>query len=85
MGATTRKGTRQAAASVRQVGIRTETIRLAAFLKWVRVAESGGQAKQLVQAGRVRVNGVVEQHRGRQLVAGDHVAVGTHTFVIARE
>ncbi len=37
---------------------------------------SGGEAKVLIQAGEVLVNGEVETRRGRQLVPGDVVEVG---------
>ena len=37
---------------------------------------SGGEAKVLIQAGEVLVNGEVETRRGRKLVAGDVVEVG---------
>ncbi|MFS8836671.1 RNA-binding S4 domain-containing protein [Synechococcus sp. WC101] len=42
----------------------------------LRLDGSGGQAKQLIQAGQVRVNGEVETRRGRKLRPGDEVAVG---------
>ena len=48
-------------------------ITLDQFLKHRNVADSGGEAKQLIQAGLVRVNGVAESRRGRKLVAGDRV------------
>ena len=32
---------------------------------------SGGQAKHLIREGKVQVNGAVETHPGRKLVAGD--------------
>lgn len=36
---------------------------------------SGGQAKVWVQNGQVRVNGEVDQRRGRRLRAGDRVEI----------
>lgn len=44
-------------------------------MKWAGTAPTGGQAKVLVQSGRVSVNGRVEYRRGRQLAPGDRVAV----------
>lgn len=52
-----------------------ETIRLGQFLKWSGVADTGGEARELVQAGCVRVDGEVETRRGRQLVPGQQVTV----------
>jgi len=69
----------------RQVGIRTETIALDAFLKWAGVAGTGGEAKRWIQAGRVQVNGTKERRRGRALHAGDRVQVpGGTSLVVVR-
>jgi len=57
-------------------------IKLDQFLKWQGVVETGGQARQLVQAGRVRVNGQIETRRGRKLVSGDAVTIGNQTFTV---
>jgi len=37
---------------------------------------SGGEAKILIQAGEVRVNGEIETRRGRKLQSGDVIEVG---------
>ena len=42
-------------------------IRLGQFLKVAVLVETGGEAKALVQAGEVLLNGEVETRRGRQL------------------
>lgn len=60
------------------VPIRDDAIRLGQFLKLADLVESGAEAKPLVQAGEVTVNGEVETRRGRRLVRGDVVAVGGH-------
>lgn len=54
---------------------RGEYIKLDQFLKLAQVAETGGQAKAMIQAGLVQVNGEVETRRGRKLRAGDRVLV----------
>lgn len=71
--------------ATRRVVIATPTVALGAFLKWAQVVDSGGAAKQLVQSGRVKVNGVVERRRGRTLVPGDRVAVGADTLEVTRQ
>jgi len=63
-------------AEPRGVAIREETIRLGQLLKLAGIAESGGEARELVQDGVVRVNGKVETRRGRQLREGDVVEAG---------
>lgn len=40
---------------------------------------SGGEAKVLIQAGEVRVNGEIETRRGRKLREGDVIEVGEGT------
>jgi len=45
-------------------------------LKAASLVGSGGEAKVLIQAGEVLVNGEVETRRGRKLEAGDVVELG---------
>lgn len=49
--------------------------RLDHFVKLVSEAGTGGQAKLLIQAGEVKVNGEVETRRRRKLTAGDVVEI----------
>jgi ribosome-associated protein len=65
--------------SERDVPIREDTIRLGQLLKLAGLAESGGHARELVQAGAAQVNGEVEVRRGRQLRRGDVVTLGAET------
>jgi ribosome-associated protein len=51
-------------------------IRLGQLLKLADVADSGGEAKELLADGRVAVNGEVETRRGRQVRPGDVVVAG---------
>ena len=51
-------------------------ITLGQALKASDLVGSGGEAKVLIQAGEVLVNGEVETRRRRKLVAGDVVEVG---------
>ena len=45
-------------------------------LKVASLVGSGGEAKVLIQAGEILVNGEVETRRGRKLQEGDVVEVG---------
>ena len=51
-------------------------ITLGQALKAADLVGSGGEAKVLIQAGEVRVNGEVETRRGRKLEKGAVVEVG---------
>lgn len=55
------------------ITIDTAFIRLDALLKLAGACATGGQAKLLVQGGKVLVNGQVCTMRGKKLVKGDRV------------
>lgn len=61
---------------MRDVTIRGDMIRLGQLLKLAGLADSGGEARVLLEEGAVTVNGEPESRRGRQLRGGDAVAVG---------
>ena len=51
-------------------------------LKAASLVGSGGEAKVLIQAGEVSVNGEVETRRGRRLQEGDVIEVGDERLEI---
>ena len=57
------------------IPIRGQTIDLDQFLKLAGIADSGGQAKQLIQSEAVQVNGKIETRRRATLKGGDIVTV----------
>ena len=57
-------------------------ITLGQALKVVNVVGTGGEAKVLIQAGEVRVNGEVETRRGLKLREGDLVEVGNERMEV---
>jgi ribosome-associated protein len=65
-----------ASTPVRDVDVQG-TIRLGQFLKLSGLVEHGADAKDVVAAGEVTVNGRAETRRGRQLAGGDVVAFGS--------
>lgn len=67
----------------REIVIRGDVIRLGQLLKLAGIAGSGTEAKALLQEGVVAVNGEREERRGRQLRAGDVVAVGDDVVRVA--
>jgi len=60
---------------VRDVEVRPGGIALGQLLKFAGLVDTGGDAKALLAAGEVAVNGAVETRRGRSLVVGDVVEV----------
>ena len=59
----------------RDVPIRGEMIRLGQLLKLTGVTDGGGETKAFLATEQVLVNGEPETRRGRQLRAGDTVAI----------
>lgn len=57
------------------IKINTDTIKLDQFLKWANIAETGGQAKNMIQAGEIKVNDEIEYRRSHKLVPGDRVEI----------
>ena len=53
------------------ISITTEFIKLEALLKFAGVTDTGGEAKNLIQEGQVKVNGEVCLMRGKKLRPGD--------------
>lgn len=68
-----------------KVFISTEFIRLDAFLKFQGISETGGQAKQFIQDGIVKVNGEVCTARGKKIRSGDIVSVFSADYEITDE
>lgn len=64
------------------VPIHTDFIPLDAFLKWAGLVGTGGEAKQVIQSGSLRVNGEPELRRGRKLVEGDLISLGNSAWRI---
>lgn len=57
------------------IEIREGSIRLGQLLKLASLVEDGVEAAELIRNGLVKVNGDIEERRGRQLGVGDVVEV----------
>jgi len=68
---------------VREVSIAEDGIRLGQLLKLAGLVDTGADAKTVLAAGEVRVNGEVETRRGRQLRRGDVVELGRDSVRVA--
>ncbi len=62
--------------------ISTEFIKLEAAMKFAALTETGGEAKEVIQEGRVTVNGETCTMRGKKLRPGDVFAYGGQEFAI---
>lgn len=65
------------------VKINTDFIQLQSFLKFKGISETGGQAKEFIQDGLIKVNGEVCTARGKKIRNNDVVtAFGTDYTII---
>ena len=58
-----------------KIEIHTEFIKLDALLKFAAVVETGGDAKLIIQEGRVAVNGETCLMRGKKMYPGDTCSI----------
>lgn len=65
--------------------ISTEFIRLDSFLKFKGIAETGGQAKQFIQDGIIKVNGEACSARGKKIRSGDIISAFSIDYCIKNE
>ena len=66
-----------------RVKIQTEYIKLQDLLKFTGAVETGGEAKEVIQAGEVTVNDEVCTMRGKKLRPGDQAQFDGKRFIVA--
>jgi len=67
---------------MRKVEIKKEPVELYKILKFEGLASSGGEAKWVIEQGRVVVNGLVETRKRKKIVSGDIIEFATEEFRI---
>ncbi|MEI7883752.1 MAG: RNA-binding S4 domain-containing protein [Clostridia bacterium] len=68
-----------------KIAISTEKLKLDQFLKWASIVNSGGEAKEIILAGTVQVNGKLALGRNKLIFAGDIVKVGANSYLVVKE
>ena len=68
---------------MKEVFIKSETIKLDQFLKWAGIFSTGGEAKLAIAKGNVKVNGVIETKRSR-ISESDIIELAGHGSMIVR-
>ena len=68
-----------------KVLITTEFIKLDSFLKYAGLTDTGGQAKEMVLEGMVKVNGEVCTMQSKKIRPGDVVEAAGRRFEAAAE
>lgn len=66
----------------RPVTVRAVPIELCQFLKFGGLTATGGEAKQVIGAGQVRLNGAVETRKRKKLLPGDQVTYAGQTITV---
>ena len=69
----------------RDISVREVPIELCQFMKFGGLAATGGEAKAVISAGKVLLNGVVETQKRKKLQAGDRVSFEGRTLVVQVE
>ena len=64
------------------IKIHTEYIKLQELLKFAGAVETGGDAKLIIQEGRITVNGAVCTMRGKKLRPGDKACIDGETELV---
>lgn len=67
---------------MKEITIITEFIKLQDLLKFAALAETGGEAKLMVQDGLVSVNGEVCTQRGKKIRPGDEVVLNDQHLTV---
>ena len=67
-----------------ELKLRDDYIKLGQALKAAGLVESGSDAKQVIQDGKVTVNGEVDFRRGRKLYDGDTVEYNNEKIIIKK-
>lgn len=65
-----------------EIKIHTEFIKLQDLLKFAGAVETGGDAKLIIQEGRVTVNGAICTLRGKKMRPGDKACIDGETELV---
>lgn len=67
---------------MKNISINTEFIKLDQFMKWADVVPTGTEAKIIISEGLVKVNGEIENRRGKKLRKDDIIEVNGIKYII---
>ena len=66
---------------MRKVALNKEPVELFKLIKFEGLAQSGGEAKKMIEEEMVYVNGEIETRKRKKIVAGDIIKVGDDQFI----
>jgi len=65
---------------MRKVTLNHQPVELFKLIKFEGLANSGGEAKKIIEEGLVSVNGEIETRKRKKIVAGDIISIGDEKF-----
>ncbi|CAM3670551.1 putative RNA-binding protein (plasmid) [Legionella longbeachae NSW150] len=65
---------------MKDVFINKEPVELFKILKFEGITSSGAEAKEMIAAGSVLVNGIIEKQKRKRMVAGDTIELKGEVF-----
>ncbi len=65
---------------IRKIEIKTENIKLSSFLKFAGIVTTGGEAKEIINSGKVLVDGEKCFAKGKKLSTGNVVCINYTNF-----
>lgn len=68
-----------------KVQITTDFINLGQLIKYVGIVQNGGQVKSFLQENTPKVNGEIDQRRGKKLFEGDKIEINGKEYIIFKE
>lgn len=68
-----------------QITISSEPVELFKILKFEGLVSSGGEAKSVIAAGEVLVNGVVETRKRKKIMSGDIIEFAKEKFQVQKQ
>lgn len=67
---------------MKPIFINKQPVELFKILKFEGIASSGSDAKTMIAAGIVLVNGIIEQQKRKKMFAGDSIECGGEVFLL---
>lgn len=67
------------------VFISSSIIQLCQLLKWIGIADTGGQSKIIIDQGRVKVNSEIVKEYRKKVISGDLVSVDKKIYRIIHD
>lgn len=70
---------------LKEIIINSEFIKLDQFLKYAEIVSTGGEAKNLIMDGEVKINNTVEFARGKKIHVGDIIEFQKKQYKVVKE